>query len=112
MQVNGVAERLRSVSEELDGLRPELKKFAFPSAGAFNLTAALSKTPATAACMRGALRSISIRSLPIAGCGVRRPPIAIAFRSRSWKSSRGMALYGAANGALRYHALRVPAGAA
>jgi hypothetical protein len=34
--VNGVADRLRAVSEELDALRPELKKFAFPSAGTFN----------------------------------------------------------------------------
>lgn len=34
--VNGVASRLRAVSEELDALRPELKKFAFPSAGTFN----------------------------------------------------------------------------
>jgi hypothetical protein len=34
--VNGVADRLRSISDELDGLPPELKKFAFPSAGAFN----------------------------------------------------------------------------
>jgi hypothetical protein len=34
--VNGIADRLRAVSEELDALRPELKKFAFPSAGTFN----------------------------------------------------------------------------
>jgi hypothetical protein len=34
--VNNVADRLRSVSDELDRLRPELKKFAFPSAGTFN----------------------------------------------------------------------------
>jgi D-alanyl-D-alanine carboxypeptidase len=34
--VNSVADRLRSVSDELDRSRPELKKFAFPSAGAFN----------------------------------------------------------------------------
>jgi hypothetical protein len=34
--VNGVADRLRAVSGELDGLKPELKKFAFPSAGTFN----------------------------------------------------------------------------
>jgi len=34
--VNRVAERLRAVSEGLDTLRPELKKFAFPSAGTFN----------------------------------------------------------------------------
>jgi hypothetical protein len=34
--VNGVAERLRAVSAELDVLGPELKKFAFPSAGTFN----------------------------------------------------------------------------
>ena len=34
--VNGVADRLRAVSAELDVLRPEIKKFAFPSAGTFN----------------------------------------------------------------------------
>jgi hypothetical protein len=34
--VNGVADRLRAISGELDVLRPELKKFAFPSAGTFN----------------------------------------------------------------------------
>jgi D-alanyl-D-alanine carboxypeptidase len=34
--VNGVADRLRAISMELDALRPELKKFAFPSAGTFN----------------------------------------------------------------------------
>jgi len=34
--VNGVADRLRAVSEELDALRPELKTFAFPSAGTYN----------------------------------------------------------------------------
>lgn len=34
--VNGVAGRLRAVSEELDGLPPEFRKFAFPSAGTFN----------------------------------------------------------------------------
>jgi len=34
--VNGVVDRLRAVSQELDALPPELKKFAFPSAGTFN----------------------------------------------------------------------------
>lgn len=34
--VNGVADRLRAVSGELDALAPALRKFAFPSAGAFN----------------------------------------------------------------------------
>ena len=34
--VNGVADSLRAVSAELDALRPDLKKFAFPSAGTFN----------------------------------------------------------------------------
>jgi hypothetical protein len=34
--VNGVAERLRAVSDELDALGPDVKKFAFPSAGTFN----------------------------------------------------------------------------
>jgi len=34
--VNGVADRLRAISEELDALRPELKKFAVPTAGTFN----------------------------------------------------------------------------
>jgi hypothetical protein len=34
--VNGVAERLRAVSEALDRLSPELRKYAFPSAGTFN----------------------------------------------------------------------------
>jgi hypothetical protein len=34
--VNGVADRLRAISMELDALRPELKTFAFPSAGTFN----------------------------------------------------------------------------
>jgi hypothetical protein len=34
--VNGVADRLRAVSAELDALSPELKKFAMPSAGTFN----------------------------------------------------------------------------
>lgn len=34
--VNGVADRLRAVSAELDALAPELKKFAIPSAGTFN----------------------------------------------------------------------------
>ena len=31
--VNGVADRLREISAELDALPPEVKKFAFPSAG-------------------------------------------------------------------------------
>jgi len=34
--VNGIADRLRAVSAELDALPPDLKKFAFPSAGTFN----------------------------------------------------------------------------
>jgi len=34
--VNGVADRLRAVSGELDALAPGLRTFAFPSAGAFN----------------------------------------------------------------------------
>jgi hypothetical protein len=34
--VNGVAEKLRAVSEELDALPPALKKYAFPSAGTYN----------------------------------------------------------------------------
>lgn len=34
--VNGIADRLRAISTELDTLRPDLKKFAFPSAGTFN----------------------------------------------------------------------------
>jgi hypothetical protein len=34
--VNGVADRLRAISAELDVLRPELKKFVIPSAGTFN----------------------------------------------------------------------------
>ena len=37
--VNGVADRLRAVSQALDALGPELKKFAFPSAGTFNCRA-------------------------------------------------------------------------
>jgi hypothetical protein len=34
--VNGVADKLRAVSDELDQLPPEIKKYAFPSAGTFN----------------------------------------------------------------------------
>jgi hypothetical protein len=34
--VNGIADRLRAVSAELDAQKPELKKFAFPSAGTFS----------------------------------------------------------------------------
>ena len=34
--VNGVADKLRAVSEELDRLPEEVKRAAFPSAGAFN----------------------------------------------------------------------------
>jgi len=34
--VNGVADKVHAVSEELDRLPPEIKKYAFPSAGAFN----------------------------------------------------------------------------
>ena len=34
--VNGVADKLRAVSEELDRLPPELNTYAFPSAGTFN----------------------------------------------------------------------------
>jgi hypothetical protein len=34
--VNGVADKLRAVSDELDRLAPELKKYAFPSAGTYN----------------------------------------------------------------------------
>jgi hypothetical protein len=37
--LNGVADRLRAVSEELDRLPPEIKKYAFPSAGTFNCRA-------------------------------------------------------------------------
>ena len=33
--VNGIADRLRAVSAELDALRPDLKTFAVPSAGTF-----------------------------------------------------------------------------
>lgn len=33
---NGIADHLRAISEELDALPPDLRKFAFPSAGAFN----------------------------------------------------------------------------
>jgi hypothetical protein len=39
--VNGVADKLRAVSEELDWLPPEIKKYAFPSAGAFNCRAVM-----------------------------------------------------------------------
>ena len=34
--VNGVADRLRAVSEDLDKLAPDLKKYLIPSAGTFN----------------------------------------------------------------------------
>jgi len=34
--VNGVAEKLRAIRAELDRLPPNLKRFAYPSAGAFN----------------------------------------------------------------------------
>lgn len=34
--VNGVADKLLAVSEELDRLPPEIKKYAFPTAGTFN----------------------------------------------------------------------------
>jgi hypothetical protein len=34
--VNGVAEKLRAVSAEIEKLSPELKHYAYPSAGAFN----------------------------------------------------------------------------
>jgi hypothetical protein len=34
--VNHVADRLRAVSAELDALKPELKTYAFPSAGTYN----------------------------------------------------------------------------
>jgi hypothetical protein len=34
--VNSVADHLRAVSEELDGLGPEFTKFAVPSSGTFN----------------------------------------------------------------------------
>jgi D-alanyl-D-alanine carboxypeptidase len=34
--VNGVAGRLRAISAQLDVLPPDIKKFAFPSAGTFN----------------------------------------------------------------------------
>ncbi len=34
--VNGVAEKLKAVSEELDALPPQIKRFAFPSAGTYN----------------------------------------------------------------------------
>lgn len=34
--VNGIADRLRAISGEIDALRPDLRKFAFPSAGTFN----------------------------------------------------------------------------
>jgi hypothetical protein len=34
--VNGVAEKLREVSAELDALPPAIKKYAFPSAGVYN----------------------------------------------------------------------------
>ena len=37
--VNGVADKLRAVSEELDRLPPEIKMYAFPSAGTFNCRA-------------------------------------------------------------------------
>jgi len=37
--VNGVADRLRAVSEELDRLPPEIRRYAFPSAGTFNCRA-------------------------------------------------------------------------
>src|SRR5260370_29269179 len=37
--VNGVADKLHAVSEELDQLPPEIKKYAFPSAGTFNCRA-------------------------------------------------------------------------
>ena len=34
--VNGVADKLRAVSEELDALSPDVKTYAFPSAGTYN----------------------------------------------------------------------------
>ena len=37
--VNGVADRLRAVSEELDQLPPEITKYAVPTAGTFNCRA-------------------------------------------------------------------------
>jgi hypothetical protein len=37
--VNRIADKLRAVSEELDRLPVEVKKYAFPSAGAFNCRA-------------------------------------------------------------------------
>jgi len=37
--VNGVADKLRAVSEQLDRLPPQIRKYAFPSAGTFNCRA-------------------------------------------------------------------------
>ncbi len=34
--VNGVADKLRAVAEEIERLPPEIKRFAYPSAGTFN----------------------------------------------------------------------------
>lgn len=34
--INGVAEKLRAISSELDALPPEIRRFAYPSAGTFN----------------------------------------------------------------------------
>ena len=38
-KVNGVADKVRAVSEELEQLPPDLSKYAFPSAGTFNCRA-------------------------------------------------------------------------
>jgi hypothetical protein len=35
-KVNGVAEKLRAISAELDRLPPEIRRYAFPSAGTYN----------------------------------------------------------------------------
>jgi len=37
--VNGVADKLRAVSKQLDRLPPQIRKYAFPSAGTFNCRA-------------------------------------------------------------------------
>jgi hypothetical protein len=108
--VNAVADRLREISAQLDNLPPDIKKFAFPSAGTFNCrTGQRHPRSQHARTGRGHRRKYKIRRLLAVGPKGGRLPESLAFRHRANLREAWFHL-GWQMGTLRHDALRVPAG--
>ena len=94
--MNGVADKLRAVSEELDRLPPEINKYAFPSAGTFNCRT-VKDTGNRSAHAWGVAIDINTKFADY-WLWAKNGATETASRSTSWKSSNDTVSFGAENG--------------